>query len=389
MEIGWIESAEKKPSLQAFLDSSHVEVAEVDGEAEAMTMWTPGSMRYQDTDLPMSGITAVTVSHVARKLGLASSLTARSLRAAAEDGKALATLGMFEQGFYDRLGFGTGSYAHQLTFDPGALQLGHVPYRRPVRLGTDDYADVCKSLCTRMLQHGSMSLFPELMVKGELSFPDRPFALGYRDDHGDLTHFVFGEMEGEHGPFRINAIGYRSVDQLLELLRMLMELGDQVRSIKMLEPGPVQLQALLREPFRERDRSRGSAQQSEHRGLAWWQFRMLDVAACVAARTWTGPAVRFNLTLDDPVEARLEGDGWSGVAGDYTITVGEHSSAVTGHTAGLPTMVTGVGSFTRLWCGVCTPSVVAATDGIDAPTDLVTALDEALLMPDPLPGWEF
>ena len=88
MEIGWIESEEKKPSLQAFLESSNVEVAEIDGEAEAMTMWTPGSMRYQHTDLPMSGITAVTVSHVARKLGLASILTARSLRAAADAGMA-------------------------------------------------------------------------------------------------------------------------------------------------------------------------------------------------------------------------------------------------------------------------------------------------------------
>ena len=387
LEIGWIETEEKEPALQAFLASSSAEVAELDGEAEAMTMWTPSTIRYQDTDLPMSAITAVTVSHVGRKLGLASTLTARSLKHAADAGMAVAALGMFEQGFYDRLGFGTGSYTSDLTFDPASLRLEHVPYRRPIRLSTDDYAEMSAAMHNRMQAHGAVTIHPELFVKGELLITDRAFTLGYRSDAGELTHFVFGSMKGEHGPFRVNALAYRSTQELLELLRMLKELGDQVRSIKMLEPAHIQLQALLNEPVRERDRSTGSTHQSQHRSVAWWQLRMLDVERCVAARTWIGEPVRFNLTLIDPVSGRS--DGWPGVAGHYTVTVADPSHATAGHTPGLPLLSTDVGSFSRLWFGVRSPSTLCATDPIDAPAELITSLDTALLLPEPHPGWEF
>ncbi len=387
LEIGWLESADKQPALEAFLESSSVEVAELDGEAEAMTMWTPSVVRYQDTDLPMSAITAVTVSHVGRKLGLASTLTARSLKHAADAGMAVAALGMFDQGFYDRFGFGTGSYTSDLTFDPATLQLDHVPYRRPVRLGVDDYAEIARAVHRRMPSHGAMTLLPELVMKGEMLFTSRPFNLGYRNDDGELTHCVLGSMTGEHGPFRVNAIVYQTTAQLLQLLRMLKELGDQVRSIWIIEPAHIQLQALLSEPMRERDRTTGSAHQSQHRSKAWWQFRMLDLGACVAARRWPGEPVPFNLTLSDPAVGHV--DGWDGVAGDYTITVGQSSSASVGHTNGLPLMSTDVGSFTRMWFGVRSPTTLTATDPIDAPPSLISALDEALLMPEPHPGWMF
>ena len=65
-------------------------------------------MRYLDETLPFSCITGVTTSRVARKLGLAGKLTAVAVAHEAADGAAVVGLGMFEQGFYNRLGFGNG-----------------------------------------------------------------------------------------------------------------------------------------------------------------------------------------------------------------------------------------------------------------------------------------
>ncbi len=388
MEVGWIDTADKTQAVAALFRSASVEVAELGGEAEAMTMWNPGRIRYQDTDLVLSVITAVTVSHVARKLGLASELVSRSLQQAADGGAAVAALGMFEQGFYDRFGFGTAAYEHDFTFDPTSLMVDHVPYRRPLRLTADDYADVHSAMVARKRSHGGVTIDTELTVKGEMSLPDHPYTLGYRDDDGTLTHFVFGGMKDEHGPFRVHALGYRSTAQLLELLRMLKELGDQVRSVQMLEPPDVQLQALLREPVRARDRSKGSSHESGNRGGAWMQFRMLDVFACVAARRWPGEPVRFNLRLDDPVAGHLA-HGWRGVGGDYTVTIGKQSLATRGHADGLSLLSTGVASFTRLWFGVARASALCSTDPVDAPDELIEQLDNALQLPPPLPGWEF
>lgn len=388
MEVGWIDSPDKKSALEAFCDAANVEVGLIDDEAECTVQWVPGRIRYQQTDLGLCAVTAVTTSHIARRQGLASKMTARSLQQGAESGHAVAALGMFEQGFYDRVGFGTAAYDHRLQFDPANLQVDHVPYRRPIRLGKDDWADVHAAMWNRLGSHGAVYLEPPRLVQGEFGLTDNPFALGYRDEDGTLTHMIYGDLKDEHGPFVVNAIAYQSTDQLLELLRLLRELGDQFRAVNIIEPAHVQLQALLREPLRERQRSLKSDMESYNRSMAWWQLRMLDVAACVAARSWVGAPVRFNLTLTDPLGERLD-EGWQGVAGDYTITIADESVATPGHTAGLPTMATGVASFTRLWFGVAPATTLRISDPIDAPPDLFTALDDALLLPTPLAGWMF
>ena len=53
----------------------------------------------------------------------------------------MAALGMFDQGFYDKLGFGTGAYERELTFDPGILDV-ELPKNDAVRL-TRDHAERC------------------------------------------------------------------------------------------------------------------------------------------------------------------------------------------------------------------------------------------------------
>ena len=388
LEVGWLESPDKKAALEAFFDTANVEVGLIDDEAECSVHWVPGEIQYQQSQLGLCAVTAVTTSHIARRQGLASRMTARALQQGAEAGHAVAALGMFEQGFYDRVGFGTAAYDNQLQFDPANLLVDHIPYRRPVRVTMDEWADIHGAMRNRLGSHGAVYLDPPRLVEGETGFADNPFALGYRDDDGVLTHMVYGDLKGENGPFAINAIAYQSTDQLLELLRLLRELGDQFRSVKMIEPAHVQLQALLREPIRERHRSIKSDMESFNRASAWWQLRMLDVGACVAARSWVGEPVSFNLTLSDPLTDRLD-EGWSGVAGDYTITVAAESSATEGHTDGLPTMTTGVAAFTRLWFCVAQATTLVTTDAVEAPPELLAALDEALLLPRPLPGWMF
>ncbi len=388
LEVGWLDSVDKAPAMRGILASANTEVGLLGDDAECMVRWAPGTIRYQSTDLALCVVTAVTTSHIGRKQGLASTMTARSLEQAATAGHAVAALGIFEQGFYDLLGFGTAAYDHQLSFDPSALMVDHVPYRAPTRLGKDDWGDMHEALTNRMLSHGSVVIAAPGHTEGEVALADNPFALGYRDDNGTLTHFLFGRLKGDHGPLRIDAIAYRSTDQLLELLRLLRELSDQIHSVKIIEPAHVQLQALLRNPMRERSRSERSDHESFNRSIAWWQLRMLDVQTCVAARHWPGQPVRFNLMLSDPLEEHLTGD-WRGVAGDYTVVIGADSSATRGHTAGLPTLSTGVGPFSRLWLGVRPASVIAVSDRIDAPAELLAELDEAFLLPRPVPGWMF
>ena len=109
-------------------------------------------------DVSMSAVAAVTTSHIGRKLGFASTLTARAVAAGAIDGAAVAALGMFEQGFYDRFGFATASYDHRSSFDPQSLGVSHVPYRTPVRLGVDDAADMAGALRNRLRHHGGVTL---------------------------------------------------------------------------------------------------------------------------------------------------------------------------------------------------------------------------------------
>jgi len=345
-------------------------------------------MQYQDTALPLCAITAVTTSLVGRKHGFASNMTARALGQGADAGCAVAALGMFEQGFYDRFGFGTGAYEHVFTFDPATLKVDHVPYRTPERLTLDDAADIHEALARRNRPHGSIVLDPRELVDAELAWDDDARCLGYRNSDGRLTHFLFGSMKGRNGPWSIKAIAYENTGQLLELLRLLRDLADQLHWVKMPEPAEIQLQVLLAEPERAMNRSGGTDNATGNSGGAWLQFRVLDLAACVSARSWSGPPARFNLVLTDPIADQLDGS-WRGIGGDYVVTVADESFIESGHDDGLKTLECDAASFSRLWFSVAAASVLVATDNLVAPPALLAQLDEALRLPQPHPGLYF
>lgn len=385
-EVGWIDSDSEAAAVEHFLVGTECLVARIDGEAECAVMTTPGAIRYQDVDLPLSIVSAVTTSRIGRKLGLASKLTSRAVADSARGGAAVSILGMFEQGFYDKFGFGSGSYEHHLRFDPSSLQVD-APYRTPARLTAEDWEEVHTAFSARLRYHGNTVADPPGFTRADMMWTEKPFGLGYRDETGALTHFVWGRTKGEHGPYRVTILAYRSTDQLLELLALLSALGDQVRSVGITQPSGIQLQDLVRHVVRQEIVTAKSEHAFRHASGTWWQLRLLDVPAAVAARRYDGPPVRFVADLSDPISAYLE-DGW-GAGGRYVVTIGDESSAEPGTADDLPVLSASINAFSRMWFGVRAASVLAVTDDLTGPAGLLADLDRALALPAPHPDMFF
>ena len=387
-EVGWLGEDDSKSHEELAGAVYEGVVFRLDGEAECAATTSLGAMRHLEADLDLAVVTGVTTSRVARKLGAAKRVTAAAIAQRGEAGSEIATLGMFEQGFYDRLGFGSGAYSSRVRFDPATLKVDR-RFRPPKRIAKDDWRDVHHAMRQRLRGHGSCVLHAPEIMRGELAFSRNPIGLGYYDG-GTLSHFIWGETDGEHGPYRIWWYAYRTPEQLLELLALIRSLGDQVALVSMEEPPEIQFQDVLEAPFRHRRISEGSKYAGSHRTDTWWQARMLDVPKCLAKTRLEGDEVSFNLTLTDPIAEHVdEASGWRGVAGDYVVTLGERSSARPGRKAALPTLGASVGAFTRIWLGVRPPSVLALTDDLEAEPGLLAALDTALRLPTPHIGWDY
>ena len=385
-EVGWVDDDSEAAHIEHFFAEGDVRLAEIGGEVACSVSTHSGTFRYKETDLPAQLVSSVTTSWIGRKQGFAQQLTAEALAAGAESGAAISLLGMFEQGFYNRLGFGSGPYEYIARFDPGMLRVD-AGFRPPIRFSAGDYSEVAAALRSRRLSHGGFTLDSDQYVRAELGWSSK-LALGYRDDSGRLTHFMTGETKGESGPYSIGFFSYESTDQLMELLALLQGLGDQVRSVSLAEPPEVQIQDLLAHPNRHKIITKGTDFEVGIRATAWWQARMLDVGACVAARHWDGPPVRFNLRLHDPVVDVANTD-WPGVGGTYVVEIGEESSAVPGEAAGVPTLRSTINAFTRMWMGARSATSLALTEEFDGPASLLADLDHALRLPTPRPGMFF
>lgn len=390
-ETGWVEGEENEyAGMDAFFQLGETEIATINDEAECAVHWTPGEVQYQEDVLPMGAVTAVTTSHIARKQGFAKELTARSLARQADRGMAVSTLGMFEQGFYNRVGYGSGPYEVLIQFDPTTLNVDH-PFRPPTRLTRDNYEDVHQALLNRKRHHGAASLTPSGVTKAELLFTENPFGLGYFDGPGNsLSHFIWGGMKDEHGPYSIEIRAYRTNEQLSELLALIKSLGDQINSFTTLEWGEFQFQDIINQPFRNRRVSKGGKHEQLRQAIAYWQIRILDLDACLAKTHLVGEPVRFNLDLTDPVNEILTGEtGWSGIAGDYVITLGEESSAKPGSDKQIPTLKASVNAFSRMWFGIRPATNLAITDNLTGDESLLNDLDRILRLPKPHFGWDF
>ncbi len=389
-EVRWIENEAHERAMDCFLEDARALVTDLDGAAECLAITTPATIRYLDEDLSLSVVAAVTTSRIARKQGLARRLTAALVAADAADGALVSALGMFEQGFYDQLGFGSGGYEHWISFDPAHLTVTNKA-RIPRRLTLDDWKLVHQAMLARQRGHGACTLLPPATMRAEMIWSKDGFGLGYCDGpHGELSHFFWGEGKGEHGPYSLPFVAYQNAEQLLELLALLKGLGDQVHLVRMREPRDIQLQDLLRHPLRQRQVTSKSEFANQCEAMAYWQMRICDLAGCLARTHLRRAPVRFNLVLHDPIDAHLDAEtAWRGLSGTYVVTLGPESHAEPGGAADLPTLTASVGAFTRLWLGVRPATGLAVTDALSGPASLLKTLDDTLCLPDAKPDWDF
>ena len=400
-EIGWATEESEQQAMDVVFAVDDTVVGCVNGSPECSVLAQEGIMRLDQVDLPLCVIAAVTTSRIGRGLGFAQNLTAWQLARAAQKGAAVAALGMFDQGFYNKVGFGTGGYINEFAIDPGSIDVAKKP-RTPSRLTKDDSAAMLKAMVNRPRNHGAVVIDNPNSALAECMLSENGFGLGYFSGK-KLTHFVWLSAKGEHGPYKLERLGYSDGEQLLELLALLKSLADQIYSIQMMEPPEIQLQSMLKRPFREQAIAENGKYYSEQNTYAWYQLRVLDVAACVGAVSYAGPPVGFNLSLTDPVAQVLSSaeqinESWTGVAGDYVVEFADTSKAslvASGPSKAkgqinpaLPTLSCSVNTFSRLLWGVASASSLAISDGLQGPQSLLAALDP-VFKTNPKPGWEF
>jgi len=389
-EVGWLEG-EKTDGLDRLLECSRARMAELRGRPECMGISVPGYIRHLDRDLPLSAILSIITGYAGRKRGLAGRMTAELMAMDRSEGAEVAMLGVFDHGYYDRLGFGAGSSDTWMGIDPACLKVD-IPDRPPERLGTADFEEVHRCRLARMRRHGSCVLTPAGVTHADMVWEQKnPAGLGYRDDDGVLTHHVWlGSCKGEHGPYWVAWLCYRNWQQLVELLGVLRSLGDQVHLVRLKQPEGFPLLGLLNKPLKRLRAREGSRFAPYVRSVCYWQLRILDLPGCMESTLLPWGSAEFNLELTDPVGDFLDADSqWRGTAGRWTVRLGPESWARPGHGSGLPLMRASIGAFSRLWIGSAGASALAACDRLKAPQELLSQLDGILPMPRPFPDWDF
>jgi GNAT superfamily N-acetyltransferase len=394
VEVGWQKATEREARLSArrqFYEAATGFVAELDGSPECYVSTMRGTYQYRGTPVPFTGVTGVATSRVARKQGLASRTTARALAQQAHEGAVVAGLGIFDQGFYNKLGFGTSAYDHLATIDPASLT---VPYcrRTPVRLSASDAAEMHASRLSRRAGHGAVSLSAEENTRLRASGSESDFGLGFRDEAtGELTHHLWVSAQNINaGPYHVSWMAYRTIGQFIELLGLLRNLGDQVYTVWLAEPSGIQLQDYIDRPFRRHRQGRRGEHETSTNAAAQFQYRIMDVpSAMEAAAEWfrrrgtTLPA--FTMKVVDPVSRYLsDGDGWMGCGGVYRVEPDGARIAEAGASVDLEI---GVGDLTRLWLGVLPATTLRDTGTATIDERLAEVLDDAFAGPPPRTDW--
>jgi predicted acetyltransferase len=395
LEVGWIDK-DQTGVVDTIAEAGRAWVAEVNGAAECMVLTAPGSLRYLQEDLPFFGVTGVTTSRIARKQGLASRLTARAVAAAAADGALVGGLSMFEQGYYNQIGFGTGSYERWIGFDPARLRIPIRP-RIPERLAAEDWEAIHAARLARQRVHGACNLDPAAITRSEFMWMKNAFGFGYYDGAAEgetprrlSHHILLNTREVESGPYTIQWMSYQTYEQFLELMALVRNLGDQVHLVRMNEPSGIQMQDLMEQPFKQQRLSEKSKHDIRTHTSAYWQMRICDLVGCLARTHLRCADLRFNLALSDPIDRYLDADApWRGVSGEYVVSLGRNSGLEVGRDASLPTLTASVNAFTRLWLGVLSATSLSVTDDLSGPQELLEELDWAFRLPVPHPDWEF
>lgn len=392
-EVGWLSDDKRnKKALKHFVKGGKSKVALLNNEVEGYINSTPGLYQYLDKEFNLQAITAVTISRIARRQNIATKATAETIAEAAQKGVHISALSMFEQGFYNKLGYGTGGYENLVSFDPDHLDIkGKAPV--PARIDDKDYKMVHQAKLQRKKRHGYCSLLPEELTKGEMLFGDKkPFGLGFKDQNGNITHHLFiHPTQQSHGPYFIRWMVFNTVEQFFDLMNLIKNLGDQIHLVKLWEPAGIQFQNLIKKPYKASKVTEKSEFEVTNKAYALWQARILNLQECINNTSLKSETVKFNLKLKDPIEKYLDNNSsWQGLSGNYTIIFGDSSKLEKGLSSNLPTLKTDINTFTRMWIGAVRPSLLPYTNYFEAPKTLIEKLDNLFItLPKPKVDWNF
>ena len=389
-EVGWMEGKDTdKDVFDGYISDTTSFVTELGGEAEVLVLTRPGQMLYQNVDLPMSAVTGVLTSRVARMHGHALKTTAHAIAQSATDGASVSFLGIFDQGYYDKLGFGNLNYVRNSTIDPACLKVPKLT-RQPTRLTKADAEAIHKCRRNRKRIHGGCNLDGVGSTGCELVWCENGFGLGFENEQGTLTHFVWFQAKSEHGPYECLATSWQTHEQLVELLSVFKSLSDQVHGIRMTDPVGFQLQDFLDRPFASVKKRKGGSYDSATSTNAWQQCRILDVETCIGSMKLHGEPVAFQLELEDPIRVFLpETCAWESTAGSYVVQLGETSSACRGVDESLPVVSCSVNDLSRLWIGSASAESLSTVGTLRTSPDLLTRIDNLVTLPSPTVDWDF
>jgi hypothetical protein len=391
-ETGWFPRSDdaKVNTMADFAGETDTWVGTLNETIEAIVVNTNGQVLYDREDLPFTGVMTVAVGRPARKMGVAGKITAHAVSEAARGGAAVVGLGCFEQGYYDRLGFGTGAYRTWVSFDPTTLKT-RVKARVPRRISPDEWPALHAARRQRRRVHGGLNLDLPITGRTGLVPVSHPVILGYDDGpDGALSHYVVmgNAPNPDAGPYEVLYLCWETAAQFDELIALLRAQGDQMRGMTVLEPPGVQWQDLLTEPHRHFMITAGSGFAGGIRSIGDRQLRIVDLERCIAGVKHSGPAVDFVLELTDPIERFFDAsDPWRGIGGVYTVSLSEESRVCEGSDAGLPVLRASVGAFSRMWFGVKPASGLALTDDLDGAPTLIQDLDRVFRLPAPEFDW--
>jgi predicted acetyltransferase len=394
-DVGWV-TENKSAHLKTRLECDRAYIAEQDGanqdkRAECLVTCAESVIQYQEENINSAILTGVTTSLVARKSGIASQLTAHAISEEVAKGADLFILSMFEQGFYDRLGFGTGPYENYVKFHPYQLNVPDLT-RAPQRLSMDQFKIMHQNHLDRQRGHGKISFKNPLNMKAQLQEYSNIIGLGFCDGPDEqLTHHLWLVTDNmEEGPCRVLWIAYQTNEQFLELLSIIKSLGDQMKLVDVVEPADIQFQDLLNKPFLQASISSRGRLAQRTIAIANQQYRICNLENVLKKTHLDCESFQFNLTLNDPISRFIDEDSqWQGISGNYIISLGEVSNTEPGCDNELPTLEVSVGAFTRMWFGAASATSLNVTDDLKGPEELLHKLNKAFRLPKPVPDLDF
>ena len=390
-DCGWSDKVDACESLDTFFDLGPTWVGIRDEAVQSVVHTAAATLRYQQSDIRLQAVTGVTTSLQARRGGVAAKTLAHAMAAGAANGAVVSALGIFDQGFYDRLGYGSLDIMRLIRFDPKDIRVDATA-RPPLRFTEKDVDEIHAARSRRWLRHGGIHFDSAKRTLADMQECTNGIGFGYRDyPDGSVSHMIwFSRKDAENGPFRVIFTVWDTREQLRELMAFLHSLADQVHLVVMEEPPGIALQDFIHRPLRSRAITQKSKYETGITAMTYQQARIVNLQAAIETLSVHGPSIDFNLIIKDPVTRFLPQDApWFGCGGNYTIHFGETSTLKVGHTDGLETLSADIGAFSRLWLGSRTATALAVTSDFDGPDSLLSALDACICLQIPRFDWNF